>query len=197
MQRLLTTGLAKTADLWPAITHAYAWVQRAAQLLNTAEGHDVLLVRKDYRALLSEMRHEQAALGDLAWGVAHFRKVTRSYWPGLFRCYTTAGLPRTNNALEQCFGSARYHERRATGRNGASPAMVIRGQVRLLALVVTRATPLSNDALRPADIEQWRTLRAELDDRQETRRVQLRFRRDATTYLTDLEERLLKSSLPA
>lgn len=156
-----------------------------------------MLVRRAYRLLLDEMRREQTALGGLAWAVAHFRKVTTSYWPGLFRCYTTPGLPRTNNDLEHCFGSARYHERRATGRTGASPAMVVRGRVRVLALVATRAAPLSAEALRPGDIEQWRMLRRELDERQETRRVQLRFRRDPDTYLNHLEERLLKLSLPA
>lgn len=197
LHRLLTTGLAKTADRWPRIRQAYAWVHRAARLLSTANERDVLLVRREYRQLLSEMGHEQAALGELAWAVAHFRKVTRSYWPGLFQCYTTPGLPRTNNALEHCFGSARYHERRATGRKGASPAMVVRGRVRVLALVVTRAAPITTEALRPGDIEQWRTLRRELNARQETRRVQLRFRRDPTAYLEHLEERLLKLSLPA
>lgn len=157
----------------------------------------MLLVRQAYRGLLSEMQHEQATLGDLAWTVTHFRKVTRSYWPGLFRCYTTSGLPRTNNDLEHCFGSARYHERRTTGRKGASPAMVVRGQVRLLALVVTRTAPLSTEELRPSDITHWRALRSELNDRQEARRVQLRFRRDPTAYLEHLEERLLKLGLPA
>jgi hypothetical protein len=34
----------------------------------------------------------------------HFRKVTRSYRPRLFGCYDVAGLPRTNNDLEQFFG---------------------------------------------------------------------------------------------
>lgn len=197
LQRLLTTGLATTADLWPSIRQAYAWVHRAARLLSTANGRDVLLVRREYRHLLSEMRHEQAALGDLAWGVAHVRKVTSSYWPGLFQGYTTPGLPRTNHDLEHCFGSARYHERRATGRKGASPAMVVRGPVRVLALVATRAAPITTEALRPGDIAQWRTLRHALNERQETRRVHLRFRRNPTVYLEHLEERLLKLSLPA
>jgi len=35
----------------------------------------------------------------------HFRKVARSYRPGLFHATDVAGLPRTNNALEQLFGS--------------------------------------------------------------------------------------------
>jgi hypothetical protein len=51
----------------------------------------------------------------LATMLSTFRKVTTSYWSGLFRCYDLADLPRTNNELEQYFGSARYHERRTTG----------------------------------------------------------------------------------
>ena len=43
--------------------------------------------------------------------------------------YAVSALPRTNNGLEQLFGSQRYHERRATGRKMASPATVLRGEV--------------------------------------------------------------------
>jgi hypothetical protein len=63
----------------------------------------------------------RAEAGSLVGAVEHFLKVARSYRPGLFRCYAVAGLPRTNNDLEQMFGSQRYHERRATGRKTASP----------------------------------------------------------------------------
>ena len=188
--------MSKTAEYWPAIRQAYAWVHQAARLLENAAGRDVLDLRRVYRGLLAEMRCEEDRLGDLAPAVGHFRKVTTSYWSGLFRCYTRSGLPRTNNDLEQCFGSARYHERRATGRKGASPALVVRGQVRLVAALATRAQPLSSDDLRLTDVATWRTLRRELDARQETRRVQLRFRRDPEGYLEQLAIRLLKLSLP-
>src|SRR3712207_9435478 len=61
--------------------------------------------------------------------------------PGLFHCYAVPDLPRTNNGLEQLFGSQRYHERRATGRKAASPAAVLRGEVRLIAATATRLCP--------------------------------------------------------
>ena len=66
--------------------------------------------------------------GTLADAVAHFRKVARSYQPGLFHCYAVPGLPRTNNDLEHLFGAQRYHERRANGRKAASPGAVLRGR---------------------------------------------------------------------
>ncbi len=165
-------------------------------MLENADGNDVLLVRQEYRRLLAEMGREQEQLGTLAWVVPHFRKVTKSYWMGLFRCYETAEVPRTNNDLEQCFGSVRYHERRASGRKGAAPGLVVRGQVRLLAAVATRTREVSAEELRPVDVAAWRELREELDERQEARRKQVRFRRDPEAYLSLLEDRLLKPRLP-
>jgi hypothetical protein len=197
LQRIVTTALTKTAACWPLLRQAYAWVHQAAHLLNNVEERDVLVLRRDYRCLLAEMQREHAKLGALAPAIPYFRKVSRSYWPGLFRCYTTSGLPRTNNDLEHCFGSVRYHERRATGRRGASPTLVVRGQVRLVAALASGGPPLDADALRPADLTAWRTLRRSLETRHQARRVQSRFRRDPRRYLQTLEEALLQSSLPA
>ena len=192
----MVSGLTKTAALWPAIEQGYAWVHRAAQVLENVDGHDSLLVRRAYRALLAEMKREQGQLGELAGVVPQFCKVTKSYWIGLFCCYETAEMPRTNNDLEQCFGSVRYHERRASGRRGAAPGLVVRGQVRLPAAVATRTREVTAEDLRPVDLVAWRELRAELDQRQEARRRQVRFRRNPQVYLQNLEERLLKPSLP-
>ena len=193
----MRTGLEKTATLWGPIEQGYAWVHRAARVLENADGRDVLLVRREYRRLLAELLREQEAVGEVAWVVPHFCKVTKSYWLGLFRCYETAGVPRTNNDLEQCFGSVRYHERRASGRKGAAPGLVVRGQVRLLTAVATRTREVKAEDLRPLDVVAWCELRKELDQRQEARRRQLRFRRDPQTYLRSLEQRLLKPSLPS
>jgi len=143
------------------------------------------------------MTRHRAAAGELAGGVDHFVKVTRSYWPGLFACYDVAGLPRTNNDLERAFGSHRYHERRATGRKGASPALVLRGSARLVAGLGTRAGAGSAADLAGADREEWRRLRAELEERRQRRVDRRRFRRDPEGYLKALEKRLIQSRLPA
>ena len=52
--------------------------------------------------LLGRMRRAATTTGEpsVRAGLKQFLKVTRSYWPGLFRCYDTADLPRTNNDLE-------------------------------------------------------------------------------------------------
>jgi hypothetical protein len=122
--------------------------------------------------------------------IATFLKVTESYWPGLFHCYDVADLPRTNNDLEHVFGSTRYHERRATGRKQASPGLVVRGSVRLVAAIATQNYHFSGSDLAPRDLAQWRTLKKQVDYRHEARREQHRFRKDPERYLRILEEQL-------
>jgi hypothetical protein len=143
------------------------------------------------------IRKEEA--GALSGAVSLFVKLTKSYWRGLFRCYRfpKGTLPRTNNDLEHHFSSVRYSERRASGRKGASPAMVVRGSVRVVAAVATPPGGFVADDIRPMDLKRWRTLRASLEERRESRRAQLRFRRDPDTYLAKLEEQLLKQALPS
>ena len=128
--------------------------------------------------------------------LATFHKVTTSYWPSLFHCYDQANLPRTNNELEQYFGSARYHERRTTGRKQASPGLVVHGAVRVVASVASRLHPFSEAELCPTDLTQWRALRSELDQHHEARRLQHRFRKSPEHYLAALEDKLIKERLP-
>lgn len=176
---------------------AYGWVHEAAHLLANEPGDAAVVVRARYQTLLDTMANQRASLGPLAPALDHFRKVTTSYWPGLFHCYDVPDLPRTNNELEHFFGSARYHERRASGRRQASPTTVVRGSVRLVAAVATRVCPFPAADLHLTDPTAWWRLRKELSDRHEARRAQRRFRRDPDAYLATLEDRLLKPALPA
>jgi hypothetical protein len=200
---MLVRALAHTAPLWPPIYLTYSWVHRAAHILKNEEDLRVEELRREYRYLLKEMSSRREETGDLSGAVSLFLKVTKSYWKGLFRCYRfpyrfpEGTLPPTNNDLEHCFGSARYHERRASGRKGASPAMVVRGSVRVVAAMVTPPEGFAAPDIRPANVESWRTLRASLEKRRESRRAQLRFRRDPQAYLGRLEEQLLKQTLPS
>jgi len=75
--------------------------------------------------------------------------------------------------------------------------MVVRGSVRTVAAVVTPPEGFVAQDIRPADPERWRALRASLEKRRESRRAQLRFRRDPDAYLGRLEEQLLKQALPS
>jgi len=119
-----------------------------------------------------------------------------NYWPGLFHCYDQPAIPRTNNDLEQYFGAARHHERRATGHKRPTAAVVVRGSVRVVAAVATQLRTWGAEALRPSSVAAWRRLRAELEVRQEARRAARRFRKDPATYLATLEAQLLPQGLP-
>ena len=196
--RLVRAGLEVTAALWPPVQAAYAYVHHAAHLLANADALDRPTLQQRYGELLAELQAAQAELGPLAPAAAHFLKVTASYWPGLFACYSVADLPPTNNGLEQYFGTARHLERRATGRKGASPALVVRGAVRVVAAVATRLHPFTASELRPADHDAWRSLRHQVETRHTARREQARFRRDPVAYLAALEDRLAaKPALPS
>jgi len=197
LQALVAKGLAATDAMWPPIRIAYGWVHRAARLLENEDALTGREVRPRMENLLAEMRAEQASVGTLQPAVAHFLKVSASYWPGLFHCYDVPGLPRTNNILEQFFGSVRYHHRRASGRIRASAGTVVRGSVRALASTASRLRLFSEYELRHPNLDRWRDLRRSLDLRQEARRQQGRFRKDPTAYLTALESRLLTPSLPS
>jgi len=175
---------------------AFDWVHRAAVILRNKKGLDATGVRRRYRGLVAAIARHRRAAGRLAEEFAHFLKVTRSYWPGLFHCYDVAELPRTNNELEQLFGSYRYHERRCSGRKVACPGTVVRGSVRLVAAAATRLRPIEVADLVPADQAAWRSLRQRLARRQAVRTLGRRFRRDPVAYLRSLEETLIKVVVP-
>ena len=197
LRALVTKGLTTTAALWPDIHTAYGWVHQVAQLLENEAEVPGSEVQRRLEHLLAEMTAEQATVGVLQPAVAHFLKVSASYGPGLFHCYDIAGLPRTNNDLEQYFGSARYHQRRASGRIRATVAIVVRGSVRVLAATASRLTHFREYDLRHPNLERWSGLRRSLERRQDARRRQGRFRRDPAGYLAALETLLLTSGLPS
>jgi hypothetical protein len=195
MLTFLTKGLTYTAPLWSDVEQGYAWVHRAAHLLSNDEKLEASAVRQAYEDLLAEMGQVPTPSESFATMLSTFRKVTTSYWPGLFHCYDLPDLPCTNNDLEQYFGSARYHERRATGRKQASPGVVIRGSVRMVASVASRLHPFAGPELYPPDLTRWHALRSELNHRHEARRMQHRFRKSPEAYVAALEEKLSKQRL--
>ena len=86
MRRLIATGLQRTAALWPDVACAYAWVHRAAHILNNREADSAEVVRRRLDGLLAAMHRHRHRAGALADAIGHFRKVARSYRPGLFHC---------------------------------------------------------------------------------------------------------------
>ena len=196
LQTILRRGLDATASLWPEVRVAYGWVHRAAHILHNDTQEPGAAVQRRLHGLLGALGQHQAKAGSLAPAIRHFLQVSRSYWPGLFHCYSVPALPRTNNDLEQFFGAYRYHERRATGRKAALPAVVLRGAVRLVACAATRLRPFTGEELAPDTISAWHKLRHTLETRRHQRTQRRRFRRDPATYLGKLEAQLLQLILP-
>ena len=197
MRQLLGRGLARTRHLWPAIERSFGWVHALARVLDNPAGLTAVQVERRLAGLIGAIARHRDKAGALKGAVDHLLKVTRSYWPGLLHCYRVPDLPRTNNDLEHLFGSQRHHERRATGRKGASPGLVLRGPVRLLAATVTRLRPVEPCDLAPRDRQSWCRLRGSLESRRHSRTLRTRFRRDPEAFLRDLEHQLGQLTLLA
>jgi len=159
-------------------------------ILANHEQHTGTQVRERYLAYVRQM--QKADVGPLGEAIEHFCHITDNFAAGLFHCYDVEGLPRTNNDLEHCFGVARVHERRATGRRGAIAGVVVRGSVRVITAVVARKQSFSAEELRPRDYQRWRELRTHLQQGEESRRQQFRFRKNPASYLAALEAQLLE-----
>ena len=197
LHRLITRGLEGTAALFAPVKELFDQVYRVAHELSNHDARSRSGVRSRWDERVREMDALARRRPDLSEPLGHFVKVSRSYEPGLFHCYDVADLPRTNNDLEQLFGSHRHHERRCSGRKVASPGLVVRGSVRLVAGLMTRLGEATAEALAPATMYAWRELREELGFREAARAQQRRFRSDPTTYLKNLEALARQSGLPA
>ena len=149
--------------------------------------HEALTVQRRLGGLLGAMTRHPAAAGTLAPALGHFRKVTRSDWPGLFPCSTVPDLPRTNHDLEQFFGAYRYHDRRTTGRKVASPGLVLNGSGGVIAAATTRLHTYAAAELAPENVSAWQELRQARETRRQQRTLRRRFRRDPVSYLAKLE----------
>lgn len=128
--------------------------------------------------------------------LAHFLKVTRSYWDGLFHCYDVPDLPATNNDLEQLFGAYRHYERRERAQKVASSTVVVRGKVRIVTATATRIRRSEATKLAPADLDAWQALRRDLEGRQGLRVLGQRCRKKRRAYLRRLENLLNSAYRP-
>lgn len=196
---MLGRALERTATLWPDVVQAERWVHEAAAILANHDMARARIVKRRYQNWIRRLEREIAHAGlssALREAATHFVKVTCSYGSDLFHCYGIADLPRTNNALEQAFGSLRYHERRASGRKVASPSLVLSGCVRMSAALYTRTHSVTLEMLAAVPHGSWSLTRAELERRRQARCLRYRFRKNPDGYLAGLEEACDKLSLP-
>jgi hypothetical protein len=196
LQSLLARGVVDTADVWPDVRVGDRWVHQAAPILRHQDQRDTLTGQRRLGGLLGAMTRHPTAAGTLAPALEHFRKVTRSDWPGLFPCSTGPELPRTKNDLAQFFGAYRSHDRRTTGRKVASPGLVLHGSVGVMAAAATRLQTSAAAALAPENVRAWQALRQARASRRQQRTLRRRCRRDPASSLATLEANLLQLILP-
>jgi hypothetical protein len=193
LQELLNKALESTETDWPTLEQVYGWVERLADVLAEEDMRPEERQLR-FRLVLMYMQEQMSQL-DPGWqkAITHFLKVTQRYAPYLFFCYQIPDVPRTNNGMEQSFGSVRRSERRATGRRGAIPGLVVHGAVRVQAALATRVKIFTAHDLAPHNLASWRAVRAEISSQQVGRCKQSRFRKNPAAYLAEVERRLLSS----
>ena len=179
--------------MWPPLEKAAQDVRQTAHILANHNQQTSQQVRADLQEWLDHMLKRKPQLGPLSEAIDHFVQTTNRFAEGLFHCYNVPDLPATNNDLEQCFGSLRYHERRTTGRKRAVSTVIVRGESHTLAIVASSIRVFSAQDLRPRDQSRWRQLRNALSTRSFARCLQKRFRKDPVAYLADIEACLLHS----
>ena len=196
MKRILGRALEQTAPVWPELLQAYEWIHQAAQILENEAELPKSNLEKRFQDLMESMSAQKTKVGSLTQGIEHFLKITRSYWPGLFHCYSVDGLPRTNNDLEHIFGSFRHHQRRCTGQKKSPASLLVRGSCRLIAAIATKLKTFTARDLVQLDWSAWRQKRSEIEKLRHNRLEQRRFRLRTETYLAELETKLIQSILP-
>jgi hypothetical protein len=82
-----------------------------------------------------------------------------------------------------------------SGRKCASPSLVLRGSVKLIAGLATRRQEVTGETLSEANRAAWESKRAELEQRRDRRTDRRRFRQNPEDYLQGLENKLNQSRL--
>jgi hypothetical protein len=196
LKNILVKGLNHNVSYWSELSLAKEWIHSCVTILDNEEHLRALSVQQGFGAWMIFMSDHKEQLGSLADSIPYLLKITRSYWSGLFHCYQVENLPKTNNDLEQVFGSFRHHQRRTTGRKKPPASLLIRGESRLISAVVTRISTFTATDLATVDKVAWRHQRSQLELIRQTRLQQRRFRHDPENYLLELETKLIQSILP-
>ena len=197
---MLGGALERTVALWPEVEQGASWVHNAAVILANTDQAPAELVSGRYWNWVTQLERDcnKPTVSDtLREAACHFIRVTHGYGADLFHCYGITSLPRTNNALEQAFGSLRYHERRASGRKVASPSLVLSGCFRMASSIFSRTRTVTPDMLATVPHAKWRAARAELEQRRQSRCLRFRFRKDPRRYLAELEAKCDKLNVPS
>jgi hypothetical protein len=150
-------------------------------------------VRARVEAYLDELAAAVADERIPAWlrePVRHVVIVLRRLGEGLYHCYDVAGLPRTDNALEQFYRRVKSQQRRITGHKRADTFVVRVGGFAVYATASSDTTEAEvRRQLAQVPAGAWQQQRAQLRATQTRQTKMRRFRLHRAAYLADLEAR--------
>jgi hypothetical protein len=153
--------------------------------LDNETGQDAHTVQQSLSQLLNEMEHQKARVGNWQMELNTFSKSLVVIGQG-YSIVMRSRVYLEQTMLEHVFGQLRHHQRRVTGRKVASASLVLRGSVRLVAVVATRMKTFTVQEFAAVSTENWQDVRSELQQHHSKRLQQRRFRRDPDGYLAEL-----------
>lgn len=191
---VLARLLPQYAPAFASVRQGQAWVSHLRTILDNApmptvdaplpNGADA--VARDFAHALGMLADQILADAWLTEFRAHIFKVSDSYWSGLFHCYGLAGMPRTNNALESLFGTAKHRLRRQTGLRDQRRAWLRYGIWLLYHSEDATGTALLQ-RLQRVSLATYRAERQRFEDRQAYFRRRWCWRHQRTAVLQQLE----------
>jgi hypothetical protein len=203
--------------LQPDVGHEVLWVVRdclSGEVLlarSLLSGRAVDLLREAAHPVFEADRHAKVALKAEARGVRPIERaleghddpaadVARGYCAAVRSAITDDGrtpLAASGLRLKARLEAVADSLDRVAEKGAASPAAVLRGEVRLVAATATRLRPPSARDLGRVSQDRWRDLRERLDRRRRARTLRTRFRRDPGAYLAVLELQACQPALPS
>ncbi|MEK4286655.1 hypothetical protein [Paenibacillus sp. FSL P4-0502] len=170
------------------VKHWLKPLQDAAHILSAPKPQTAECVRVQMQWLRTELKRTYTRKEDREM-VENFERYSTGFGAGLFACYDTAYLPRTNNDHERFFRQTKTRHRRMTGLRSWNRYIWRGGEFVVWV----------DDALKQIDLVQ-RLSRVEYGDYLKERKGwesrlhegtnRLRFRRDPHLYLSRLEKRI-------
>lgn len=163
-------------------------LQDAAHILNAPAKQTADCVRVQMQWLLAEMKQTLTRKEDSEM-VENFEKYTTGFSEGLFACYDTTYLPRTNNDHERFFRRTKTRHRRMTGLRSWNRYIWRSGE---FVIWVDDALKQENllKRLSRVDYESYLHERKAWEARLHEGTNRFRFRKDPNLYLSRLENRV-------
>lgn len=189
---LLQECLSRYQAAFGEVAEAQSWIGVIRQVLDAAglpseqnRGAGADAVARQLAQVLGELADRQDLSAWLQSVREHVCGVSERYWSGLFVCYEVVGVPRTNNDLEALFGLTRQRIRQQTGAKQVRRVIARSGA--WLIYPCDADVEALQQRLAGVRYEVYQQERAQFEQRQGRFRQRLRWRRNRSGVLDELE----------